>query len=51
MMLDWNQYRKQLPPRIGGIGRASPDGVAIAVSAGAALVYSARVMDALDVTT
>lgn len=112
MMLNWNEYRKQLPRRIGEIGRASPDtirgyrglsdagvkanllgaktrelialavgvtrqcdgciavhtdaavkagatkeeiaealGVAIAVNAGAALVYSARVMDALDVKT
>jgi AhpD family alkylhydroperoxidase len=107
MMMDWNGYRKQLPPAIAGIGKVSPEitrgyqglssagattgtlgaktrelialavavtrqcdgcitthvdaavrhgatreeiiealGVAIAVNAGAALVYSARVMDA-----
>jgi AhpD family alkylhydroperoxidase len=108
MMLDWNQYRQQLPKRIGELGKQSPGtmrgyrelsqagtqtarldaktreliaiavgitrqcdgcitthvaaahqqgasteeiaealGVAIAVNAGAALVYSARAMDAL----
>ncbi|MGH8061896.1 MAG: carboxymuconolactone decarboxylase family protein [Pseudoxanthomonas sp.] len=107
-MLDWNEYRKELGPRIGEIGKLSPDtlkgyltlsgagektnhldgktrelialavavttrcdgcitvhvdaalkqgasreeiaealGVAIALNAGAALVYSARVMDAV----
>jgi hypothetical protein len=51
MMLDWNQYRQQLLTRIGAFGRQSPGtealGVAIAVNAGAALVYSARAMDAI----
>ena len=107
-MLDWNEYRKELGPRIGEIGKFSPDtlkgylalsgagaktihldaktrelialavavttrcdgcisvhvdaalkqgasreeiaealGVAVALNAGAALVYSARVMDAV----
>ena len=105
-MLDWNEYRKELGPRIGEIGKLSPDtlkgylalsgagaktnhldaktrelialavttrcdgcitvhvdaalkqgasreeiaealGVAVALNAGAALVYSARVMDAV----
>ncbi|MGH8455755.1 MAG: carboxymuconolactone decarboxylase family protein [Stenotrophobium sp.] len=111
-MLDWNDYQKQLQPRLGEIGKLSPDtlrgyralseagaktgkldaktrelialavavtrqcdgcitvhtdaaakhgasreeiaealGVAIAVNAGAALVYSARVMDAFSVKT
>lgn len=107
-MLDWNEYRKELGPRIGELGKLSPDtlkgylalsgagaktnhldaktrelialavavttrcdgcitvhvdaalkqgasreeiaealGVAVALNAGAALVYSARVMDAV----
>ena len=107
-MLDWNEYRKELGPRIGEIGKLSPDtlkgylalsgagektnhldgktrelialavavttrcdgcitvhvdaalkqgasreeiaealGVAVALNAGAALIYSARVMDAV----
>jgi AhpD family alkylhydroperoxidase len=110
MMLEWNEYQKQLAPRMGEIGKLSPDtllgyqklsgaatksgvldaktcelialavavtrqcdgcitvhtdaavkhgatkeeivaalSVAIAVNAGAALVYSARVMDAFSV--
>lgn len=44
MMLDWNEYQKQLLTAIGEIVEAL--GVAIAVNAGATLVYSARVIDA-----
>lgn len=77
MMLDWNDYQKQLMTRIGDVGKLSPEtlrgyqalsnaaakhgatqeevaeglGVAIAVNAGAALVYLARVMDAFSVKT
>ena len=57
MMLDWNEYRKQLAAGVKQIGQLSPDtvkgyvaealGVAVAVNAGAAMVYSARVMDAV----
>ena len=94
MMLDWNEYRKQLAAGVKEIGQLSPDtirgyleigsagqkkdllgakvrelialavavtarcgatreeiaealGVAVAVNAGAALVYSTRVMDAV----
>jgi len=36
MMLDWNDYRRQLAA-----------GVAVAINAGAALVYSTRVLDAV----
>lgn len=50
-MLDWNAYRQELLAGTGEIARMSPDiargyRVAIAINAGAALVYSARAMDA-----
>ncbi len=45
-MLNWTEYRKELGKRIREIAEAL--GVAIALNAGAALVYSARVMDAAE---
>ena len=58
MMLDWNEYRKQLAAGVKQVGQLSADtgateeeiaealGVAVAMNAGAALVYSTRVLDA-----
>ncbi len=53
MMLDWNAYQKQIISTIGEIGKLSPGtvhGYAELSNAGsktgAALVFSARVMDA-----
>jgi len=52
MMLDWNDYHRQILATLAQLGRLSPEeiaealGVAVAVNAGAALIYSTRVLDA-----
>ena len=61
-MLDWNEYRSEVMQRVGGIAVhaeaavkagateeeiAEALGVAINLNAGAAVVYSARTLDAI----
>lgn len=54
MMLEWNEYQKQLAAAKQGAPREEimeTLGVAITVNAGAALVYSARAMGAFSAKT
>jgi hypothetical protein len=48
MMLDWNVYSAELSVRAKEMSKLAPNAVAgfIALNAGAALTYSARVLDA-----
>jgi hypothetical protein len=66
MMLDWNEYQKEVGARLGELSKLSPDtlkgyltlsgangkttllGVAVAMNAGAALIYSTRALDAVE---
>ena len=51
MMMDWNEYRKQVGAAITDMAKISPDTVPVAMNAGAALVFSARVLNAFAART